>query len=148
MSAQPIPSERWTRAALAELEAIAPIRVKRIAGELRVFPDLASCYPSRIVTRDEARARGWPCYFEGAVCSRNHLAPRFVANGGCVDCRREKAGRALVGIKLAPPEEGAKKLGDLKLVGLLHPAQNGDSTRSFNVPIYASRHLIVEQQPT
>ncbi len=87
---------------LSDLEQVAPVRVRRINGDLRVYPDLAHFMPSRIVTRAEAVSNGWPLYYEARVCGAGHLAPRYVAGHGmrCVDCGRAKEGRPLIGLHI------------------------------------------------
>lgn len=106
--------ERLARNELAELELIAPVRVRRIGGKLRAFPDLANFLPSRVITRDEARLRGWPVFYPATPCLYGHIAPRYVDNSLCVDCRRTKAGKGLIGIYVAPAETtGADMQGGL-----------------------------------
>lgn len=39
-----------------------------------------------IISRDEAWKLGKIHYFTGKPCQRNHVAPRFVSNGGCAEC--------------------------------------------------------------
>lgn len=43
------------------------------------------------VTREFARAVGLKSYFTGEPCRRGHIAPRNVAEGDCLACRRLKS---------------------------------------------------------
>lgn len=43
-----------------------------------------------IITRAEARERGFKYYFTGKQCKQGHIAKRFVPNGTCTDCRKSK----------------------------------------------------------
>lgn len=89
-----------------EIETVAPLRVRRVGGRLRSYPDLANYLPSRLISRAEAQMKGWPLFFEAKACGRSlHLAPRYTMNPGrCVDCVREAQGRATIGITLDAPE--------------------------------------------
>lgn len=48
-----------------------------------------------ILTRQEAANRGLTRFFTGQPCKHGHIAPRFVANAGCLDCANRfiRAGR-------------------------------------------------------
>lgn len=41
-----------------------------------------------IISRAEAKARGLVRYFTGKPCKHNHITERIVANGCCVECRK------------------------------------------------------------
>lgn len=43
-----------------------------------------------IITRDEAKALGLKRFFTGEPCANEHVAERFVHNGGCRQCNIEK----------------------------------------------------------
>jgi hypothetical protein len=47
--------------------------------------------PPRIISRDEARARGLKRFFTGRPCKRGHIAERYVGSRGCVECDRAHA---------------------------------------------------------
>ena len=44
----------------------------------------------RRISREVAKAQGLKRYFTGYPCSRGHVAERFVADGRCVQCKRER----------------------------------------------------------
>jgi hypothetical protein len=46
------------------------------------------------ITREVAKARGLKRYFTEQPCARGHVAERFVADGRCVQCNRERHRRA------------------------------------------------------
>jgi hypothetical protein len=63
-------------------------------------PDLYNYMPTRLVPRAEAKARGWPLFYEATPCRYGHTAPRYTSNERlCVDCKREKSGKAPIGGK-------------------------------------------------
>jgi hypothetical protein len=59
-------------------------------------PDLYNARPKRYITKDEAKYRGWPHFWEPykySPCKTGHNAARYVTNiAACVDCRRVKEG--------------------------------------------------------
>jgi hypothetical protein len=56
-------------------------------------PALQDHKPKRLVTREEAKDRGWAWYFDGSPCRYSHIAARRTANPSiCSDCERVKAG--------------------------------------------------------
>lgn len=63
-----------------------------------IYPDGFNHPFKRHVSIDEARARGWPYYFDGSTCRHGHICPRPVSNkDACPDCRRLKEGKPLIG---------------------------------------------------
>jgi hypothetical protein len=44
----------------------------------------------RLISREVAKAQGLKRYFNGHPCIRGHVAERFVADGRCVECKRER----------------------------------------------------------
>jgi hypothetical protein len=104
----PAPSKRprQLQLSLADIESVAPARVRRIGGVLRAFPDLLNFFPSRLVPRAEAVANGWVYWYGAQPCHRGHIAPRYVAGHGmrCVDCKHDAEGKPRIGIQLAPAE--------------------------------------------
>lgn len=65
--------------------------VKSRSGTLR--PDFVNSIALRNVTREDAAAAGWSCYYVPEPCRYGHVAARFTKNTACVDCWRVKAGR-------------------------------------------------------
>lgn len=82
----------------AEFPPIDPSTIAPLTGDGR--PDLYNNLPSRLVSLAEARARGWPQFYDTSVCRYGHMAPRYVSNPRlCVDCHRLKNGRPTIGAK-------------------------------------------------
>jgi hypothetical protein len=46
----------------------------------------------KIINRLDAFNQKLTHYFTGNPCCRNHVSPRFVSTGGCVDCLRLRQG--------------------------------------------------------
>jgi 5-methylcytosine-specific restriction endonuclease McrA len=46
-----------------------------------------------IIGRDEASKRGLTYYFTGKPCTNGHIAPRYVNDGACAECAKEKLRR-------------------------------------------------------
>ena len=66
-------------------ETVAPLRDGR--------PDLFNNQPTRFVSLDEAKARGWKHFWTGEPCIVGHRAARYVSNSRiCVDCTRVERG--------------------------------------------------------
>lgn len=58
------------------------------------MPDLYNYAPSRFVTEDEAKFRGWALFYDGRKCRYQHQAARYVVNPNqCTDCHRLKRGK-------------------------------------------------------
>ena len=53
--------------------------------------DAAKKYGNRIITRDEAIAKGLTRYFTGKPCQKGHIAERSVTNFNCIICSNEKS---------------------------------------------------------
>jgi 5-methylcytosine-specific restriction endonuclease McrA len=47
----------------------------------------------KVISRGEARALGLRVFFTSVACKRGHVAERYVTNGGCVECERERAAK-------------------------------------------------------
>ena len=45
--------------------------------------------PSGLISRKEAKVRGFKCYFTGKACVRGHVAQRWVSSNGCRECADE-----------------------------------------------------------
>jgi hypothetical protein len=66
--------------------------------------------PTRMVSKDEAAARGWTFFYVGESCRWGHMAPRYVTNPRmCVDCHRTRDGRVTIGAKGNKEYEGKLK---------------------------------------
>ena len=75
-----------------DASTVAPLRDGR--------PDLYNHMPSRNVSFEEAKARGWTFSFVGKPCTYGHIAPRYTSNQrACVDCVRAKAGSPPIGTR-------------------------------------------------
>jgi hypothetical protein len=82
------------------VEDYPPIDASAISVCKKGIPDSYNFLPSRLITQEEAKARGWTYYFEGQICRHGHMAPRFVSNPrSWVDCNRIKRTRQPIGAK-------------------------------------------------
>ena len=45
---------------------------------------------SAYVSRETAIRHGWKLYWTGKPCRRGHIAGRYVVDGSCSECRRER----------------------------------------------------------
>lgn len=80
------PRHPWGKWPKVDPATIAPLRDG--------IPNMYDYVPTRFVTRDEAKARGWKHFWIGELCVTGHRAARYVANGSvCVDCERIKKGK-------------------------------------------------------
>jgi hypothetical protein len=80
------PKHPWGKWPKINPETVAPLRDGR--------PDLYNHRPTRFVTKDEAKGRGWKHFWIGEQCVSGHRAARYVANGSvCVDCTRVEKGQ-------------------------------------------------------
>ena len=80
------PKHPWGKWPKIKPESVAPLRDDK--------PDLYNHQPTRFVSKDEARARGWKHFWTGEPCVSGHRAARYVANGSvCVDCTRVGKGQ-------------------------------------------------------
>jgi hypothetical protein len=96
------PRHPWGKWPKIDPSTVAPLRDGR--------PDLYHHRPTRFVTFDEAKARGWKHFWTGELCVTGHRAARYVANGSvCVDCQRIEAGKLPVYGKGVPELEEARK---------------------------------------
>jgi len=81
----------WPKLSNKEMAAIAPLNKD---GR----PDLYNHVPTRLVTKDEALARGWKHFYLGEVCGYGHKSTWFANNDRmCVDCHRIRKGRLPMG---------------------------------------------------
>jgi hypothetical protein len=96
------PKHPWGKWPKIKPESVAPLRDDK--------PDLYNYQPTRFVSRDEARARGWKHFWTGEICVTGHRAARYVANGSmCVDCIRVEKGQLPVYGKGVPELEAARR---------------------------------------
>ena len=80
------PKHPWGKWPKIKPETVAPLREGK--------PDLYSHQPTRFVSKDEAKARGWKHFWTGEPCVHGHRAARYVSNGSiCVDCTRVEKGQ-------------------------------------------------------
>ena len=47
----------------------------------------------KIITREKAKQKKMVYYFTGKKCKHNHIAPRRVSNGTCIECSKEERKR-------------------------------------------------------
>jgi hypothetical protein len=96
------PKHPWGKWPKIKPETVAPLRDDK--------PDLYNYMPTRFVTKDEAKARGWKHFWVGEICVTGHRAARYVANGSmCVDCIRIEKGQLPVYGKGVPELEAARR---------------------------------------
>jgi hypothetical protein len=80
------PRHPWGKWPKIKPESVAPLRDDK--------PDLYNHQPTRFVSKDEAKARGWKHFWTGEPCVSGHRAARYVSNGSiCVDCTRVEKGQ-------------------------------------------------------
>ena len=74
-------------------------------------PDFFNHQPTRFVSLEEAKARGWKHYWSGEKCPYGHRAARYVSNNGaCVDCRRIEDGKIPIYVGGIPEFEASQKV--------------------------------------
>jgi len=102
MSEDGTPKHSWGKWPKINPETVAPLRDGR--------PDMYNYQPTRFVSKEEAKARGWKHFWNGEVCVTGHRAARYVANGSiCVDCQRVERGQVPVYGKGVPELEAARR---------------------------------------
>lgn len=93
--------EKWPK---IKPETVAPLRDGR--------PDLYNHQPTRFVSKEEAKSRGWKHFWTGEPCVSGHRAARYVANGSiCVDCTRVERGQLPVYGKGVPELDAGRGVG-------------------------------------
>jgi hypothetical protein len=96
------PKHPWGKWPKVDPATVAPLRDGR--------PDLYNHMPTRFISKNEAKARGWKHFWTGELCVTGHRAARYVANGStCVDCQRIERGQLPVYGKGVPELEAARK---------------------------------------
>jgi len=96
------PKHPWGKWPKINPETVAPLRDGR--------PDLYNYQPTRFVSKDEAKARGWKLFWTGEVCVTGHRAARYVSNSSvCTDCQRVEKGKVPVYGKGVPELEAARR---------------------------------------
>jgi hypothetical protein len=74
------------------------------------LPDFYQHQPTRFVSFDEAKARGWKHFWTGELCVTGHRAARYISNPStCVDCQRIERGKLPVYGKGVPELEEARR---------------------------------------
>ena len=96
------PKNPWGKWPKINPETVAPLREGK--------PDLYNHQPTRFVSKDEAKARGWKHFWTGELCVTGHRAARYVSNSStCVDCVRVEKGQLPVYGKGVPELEEARR---------------------------------------
>ena len=96
------PKTPWGKWPKIKPESVAPLRDN--------MPDMYNHQPTRFVSKDEAKARGWRHFWTGEICVTGHRAARYVRNGSiCVDCHRIENGHVPVYGKGVPELEAARR---------------------------------------
>jgi hypothetical protein len=96
------PKHPWGKWPKIDPATVAPLREGR--------PDLYNHMPTRFISKNEAKARGWKHFWTGEVCVTGHRAARYVANGSvCVDCQRIERGQLPVYGKGVPELEEVRR---------------------------------------
>lgn len=96
------PKTSWGKWPKVNPETVAPLRDGK--------PDMYNHQPTRFVSKDEAKARGWVHFWTGEICVTGHRAARYVRNGSiCVDCHRIEQGHLPVYGKGVPELEEARR---------------------------------------
>jgi hypothetical protein len=118
------PATPWGKWPKIKPETVAPLRDGR--------PDFYNHRPTRFVSRDEAKARGWKHFWTGDVCVTGHRAARYVANGSiCVDCQRVERGQIPVYGKGVPELEAARRRNYTQKNTVAQPAQPSSAEKLF-----------------
>jgi hypothetical protein len=96
------PKTPWGKWPKIKPETVAPLRDGK--------PDLFNYRPTRFVSKDEAKARGWTHFWTGEICVTGHRAARYVSNASeCTDCHRIEQGKLPVYGKGVPELEEARR---------------------------------------
>lgn len=96
------PKTPWGKWPKIKPETVAPLRDGK--------PDLFNYMPTRFVSKDESKARGWTHFWTGEICVTGHRAARYVSNPSeCTDCHRISQGKLPVYGKGVPELEAARK---------------------------------------
>jgi hypothetical protein len=59
----------------------------------KVYPDFVNAPALKAISRSDAEAHGWTGYVDFIPCRNGHVAPKFCANGSCIDCWRVSKGK-------------------------------------------------------
>jgi hypothetical protein len=95
------PKHAWGKWPKIKPETVAPLRDG--------VPDFYNNQPTRFVSKDEAKARGWKHFWTGEICVTGHRAARYIRNPSiCVDCHRIEQGKLPVYGKGVPELEAAR----------------------------------------
>jgi len=118
------PGTPWGKWPKIKPETVAPLRDGR--------PDMYNHTPTRFVSKEEAKARGWKHFWTGEICVTGHRAARYVANGSiCVDCQRIERGQIPVYGKGVPELEAARRRAYTQKNTVAQPAQPSTAEKRF-----------------
>lgn len=118
------PKHAWGKWPKIRPETVAPLRDGR--------PDFYNHQPTRFVSKDEAKARGWKHFWTGEICVTGHRAARYISNSStCVDCHRIEAGKLPVYGKGVPELEEARKRKYTQKNTVAQPAQPNAAEKRF-----------------
>jgi len=96
------PKHPWGKWPKIDPSTVAPLKDGR--------PDFYNNQPTRFVSKDEAKARGWKHFWTGELCVTGHRAARYISNVSvCVDCQRVEKGQLPVYGKGVPELEEARR---------------------------------------
>ncbi len=96
------PKHPWGKWPKIDPSTVAPLRDG--------IPNMYDYVPTRFVSKDEAKARGWKHFWTGEICVTGHRAARYVSNPSeCVDCMRVEKGKPTVYGKGVPELEEARR---------------------------------------
>jgi hypothetical protein len=120
------PKTAWGKWPKIRPETVAPLR----DGQ----PDLYNYVPTRFVSKDEAKARGWRLFWSGDVCVTGHRAARYISNPSvCTDCQRLERGKVPVYGKGVPELEKARVRAytQKNTAAIARPAQPNAAEKKF-----------------
>jgi hypothetical protein len=96
------PKNPWGKWPKVDPATVAPLRDN--------MPDFYNHQPTRFVSLNEAKARGWKHFWTGEICVTGHRAARYIRNPSiCVDCHRIEQGKLPVYGKGVPELEEARR---------------------------------------
>jgi hypothetical protein len=118
------PANPWGKWPKIKPETVAPLRDGA--------PDMYNHQPTRFVSKDEAKARGWKHFWTGEMCVTGHRAARYLRNGSiCVDCHRIEEGKLPVYGKGVPELEAARRRKYTQKNTVASPAQPSSAEKLF-----------------
>ena len=118
------PKHPWGKWPKINPETVAPLRDN--------MPDFYNHQPTRFVSKDEAKARGWKHFWTGEICVTGHRAARYIRNPSiCVDCHRIEQGKLPVYGKGVPELEAARARKYTQKNTVAGPAQPSSAEKLF-----------------